>query len=353
METGNRKKSKAAPSTKAGSKAAPASTVNWAGVKKAYCGSHKSTRSIGKEFGVSHTMVAKRAVAEGWTRPAKPEKEEPAPKRKSKVDTRDSGYVAAPKKGGTDLEPRQQRFVDEYLVDLNGTQAYIRAVPGTADRTAQVMAARWLGRVEVQAAIQSRQAALQERTQVTAARVVQEIALIAFADPRELIETKVGCCRYCWGTDFKRQRTHVQRDADFDRWRLKAKDGEEFDEEGGTGYNPHRAPHPDCIECCGDGVSRDVIKDTRYLSPAAAALYAGVKRTKDGIQVLTQDKGAALDRLGKILGIYEKDNGQRNDPLALRTLTDAERAVRLNKLLSGDPTLACALAVFLSPGEGA
>ena len=192
---------------------------------------------------------------------------------------------------------------------------------------------------------------MQERTQVTAARVVQEIALIAFADPRELIETKVGCCRYCWGTDFKRQRTQVQRDADFERWRLKAKDGEEFDEEGGTGYNPHRAPHPDCIECCGDGLSREVVKDTRYLSPAAAALYAGVRRTKDGIQVLTQDKGAALERLARHLGIFEKDNGQRNDPLALRSMSDTERAVRLSAALEGNPVLLAMFAQMTGGGE--
>ena len=316
-------------------------------MKKAYCGSHKSTRSIGKEFGVSHTMVAKRATAQGWERPPKDQISNPTPKKgkASKVDTRVPGYVAAP------LEPRQQRFVDEYLVDLNGTQAYIRAVPGTAERTAQVMAARWLGRVEVQAAIQSRQAALQDRTQVTAARVVQEIALIAFADPRELVETRVGCCSYCWGTDFKRQRTQVQRDADFERWRLKAKDGEEFDEEGGTGYNPNRAPHPDCIECCGDGVSREVVKDTRYLSPSAAALYAGVRRTKDGIQVLTQDKGAALERLARHLGIFEKDNGQRNDPLALRSMSDTERAVRLSAALEGNPVLLAMFAQMTGGGE--
>lgn len=194
---------------------------------------------------------------------------------------------------------------------------------------------------------------MQERTQITADRVVREIALIAFADSRELTETRVGCCRHCWGVDFKRQRTQHQRDAEFERWRLKAKPGEEFDELGGTGFNPHLPPNPECIECCGDGHARDVIKDTRNLSPAAVALYAGVKRTKEGYQVLTQDKGAALDRLGKILGVYEKDNTQRNDPLALRTLTDAERAVRMNRLLGANPALAGVLAQLLAGGEGA
>lgn len=352
MATGNRNTPKAASSTTAGGKAAPAPSINWAGVKQAYCGSHQSTREIGRAFGLSHTMVSKRAAAEGWQRPPKEEKAKPAPLPMGRRPHTASAPPAAPAIS-EGLDARQQRFVDEYLVDLNGTQAYIRAVPGTATRSAETMAARWLGRVEIQAAIKAGQARIQDMAQVTAARVVREIALIAFADPRELVETKVGCCRHCWGIDFKRQRTQVQRDADFERWRKKAKEGEEFDEEGGTGFNPHRPPNPECIECCGDGQSRDVIKDTRYLSPAAAALYAGVRRTKDGFQVLTQDKGAALDRLARHLGVFEKDNNQKNDPLALRSMTDTERAVRMSALLQGNPELLAMFARLTGGGEQA
>lgn len=344
METGNLKTRKPAPSTKAGSTPAPGKVINWAGVKKVYCGSNQSTREIGKAFGVSHTMVAKHATAHGWQRPAKEEKAKPAPKPRARPPAVPAAPVVA-----EGLEPRQQRFVDEYLIDLNGTQAAIRA--GYSSRTASEQSYDLLRRPHIAAAIAAGQAALQDRTQVTAARVVQEIALIALADPRELIEAKVGCCRYCWGTDFKRQRTQVQRDADFERWRPKAKDGEEFDEEGGTGFNPHRAPHPDCIECCGDGVSRDVIKDTRYLSPSAVALYAGVKRTKDGIEVKMQDKGAALERLARHLGIFEKDNGQRNDPLALRSMSDTERAVRMSAILQANPGLVAMFGQLTGGGE--
>ena len=348
MATGNRKTPKTAPSTPAGGKAAPASNINWAGVKKAYCTTHQSTRAIGTQFGVSHTMVAKRAAAQGWERPAKPEKEPAEPKSRARA-TRPPAAAPAPVVA-EGLDARQQRFVDEYLVDLNGTQAYMRAVPGTADRTAQVMAARWLGRVEIQAAIQAGRAAMQARTQITADKLLLQAAQIVMADPRELIETKVGCCRHCWGIDFKRQRTQVQRDADFEAWRKKAKPEEVFDEEGGTGFNPHLPPNPDCIECCGDGVSRDVIKDSRYLSPAAAQLYAGVKRTRHGIEVLMHDKATFAEKLWRHLGLYEKDNGQRNDPLALRSMTDTERAVRLSAVLQGSPEL---LALFsqLPSGE--
>ncbi|CAN7367571.1 terminase small subunit [Acidovorax sp. LjRoot117] len=339
MATGNRKTPKPATSKPAGGKTAPASTINWAGVKKAYCGSHQSTREIGRAFGISHTMVAKRAGAEGWERPPKEEKAQ-----RTKADVPTAGnFAPTPKRVQVELDSRVQRFVSEFLIDLNGSQAYMRAVPGTAEKTARTMASRLLARVDVQAAIKAGQTHLQGVAQVSAARVIQEIALVAFADPRELVETKVGCCRHCWGTNFLRQRTQYQRDADFELWRKKAKEGEVFDEEGGTGFNPHLSPNPACIECCGDGHSRDVIKDTRYLSPAAAALYAGVRRTKEGFQVLTQDKGAALDRLARHLGVFEKDNTQRNDPLALRTMSDTERAVRLSAVLQGNPGL---LAMF-------
>lgn len=346
METGNRKNPSTAPSTKAGSTPAPGKAINWAGVKKAFCGSHQSTREIGRTFGLSHTMVAKHAAAKGWVRPAKEEKVKPEPKPRARAARAPAAAPAPVVAEG--LEPRQQRFVDEYLIDLNGTQAAIRA--GYSADSARQIAAENLSKPNIQAAVAAGQAVLQDRTQVTAARVVREIALIAFADPRELVETKVGCCRHCWGTDFKRQRTRFQRDADFEQWRKKAKEGEAFDEEGGTGFNPHLPPNPDCIECCGGGHSRDVIKDTRYLSPAAAALYAGVRRTKDGMQVLTQDKGAALDRLGKILGVYEKDNTQKNDPLALRNLSDTERAVRMSAILQGNPALVALFAQMTAGG---
>lgn len=84
------------------------------------------------------------------------------------------------------LTPKQQRFVDEYLVDLNGTQAAIRA--GYAARSADVTAARLLGNASVQAAVSAGQAAQQKRTQVTADRLVDELALIAFSDLGQVLD---------------------------------------------------------------------------------------------------------------------------------------------------------------------
>ena len=346
METGNPKNSKSAPGAKKGGAAAPAKVIDWAGVEQAYCSTRQSTREIGKAFGISHTMVVKHCGGKGLERPPKEDKPQAIPKpraRKVALEPVPAEPVVSP-----GLEPRQQRFVDEYLLDLNGTQAAIRA--GSSAKTAAEQSYDLLRRPHIAAAIAEARAAQQERTGINADALLLQAWQIAFADPRELVETRVGCCRHCWGENFKRQRTVGQRNADFEKWRKDGKPADEFDEEGGIGFNPHRPPHPDCTECCGDGVSRDVVKDTRYLSPAAAQLYAGVKRTKDGMQVLMHDKAIFAEKLFKHLGLYEKDNGQKNDPLALRNLTDAERAVRMSAVLQANPGLAALFGQMIAGG---
>lgn len=79
-----------------------------------------------------------------------------------------------------ELTDKQKAFVLEYLVDLNATQAAIRA--GYSARTAEQQGSRLLRNVQVQEAIRQGQAERAERTQVTADRVVQELAALAFAN---------------------------------------------------------------------------------------------------------------------------------------------------------------------------
>lgn len=76
------------------------------------------------------------------------------------------------------LTAMRERFVDEYLVDLNATQAAIRA--GYSPKTAYSMGQRLLKDVEVQAAIQEARARREKRTEITQDRVVREIADNAF-----------------------------------------------------------------------------------------------------------------------------------------------------------------------------
>jgi hypothetical protein len=63
------------------------------------------------------------------------------------------------------LTPRQSRFVDEYLVDLNATQAAIRA--GYSARTANEQGPRLLVNVGVATAIQAAQEVRSQRVRIT------------------------------------------------------------------------------------------------------------------------------------------------------------------------------------------
>ena len=78
------------------------------------------------------------------------------------------------------LRPKQQAFVEEYLVDLNGTQAAIRA--GYSRRTAQQMASENLTKPVIIEALGVRRAELAEANDVTPERVMAEYALVGFAD---------------------------------------------------------------------------------------------------------------------------------------------------------------------------
>ena len=242
------------------------------------------------------------------TKPAKEPAQTPAKKRAAvkKVSAEDNPQLG--------LTPKQQRFVEEYLVDLNGAQAAIRA--GYSPDTARQMATENLSKPYIQLAIAEERKAQQERTQVTADKVVTELALIAFADARELAEVKTGCCRCCWGEGFKFQRTVGEYNHDREQWLNKGKELADFEDQGGIGFNPLKLPHPECPNCGGDGDARVVLKDTRTLSQQAAALYAGAKVTKHGIEVQMHSKMDAIEKLAKHLGVYEKDNQQKADPLA-------------------------------------
>jgi len=79
--------------------------------------------------------------------------------------------------------PKPARFVEEYLIDLNGRQAAIRA--GYSSKTAEVQASRLLRNAKVQKALEEAMQARSKRTEITADRVVSELARIAFANMRD------------------------------------------------------------------------------------------------------------------------------------------------------------------------
>ena len=112
-----------------------------------------------------------------------PVKAKPAPRKIVKKES-------VQEKPHLGLTPKEQEFVDQYLIDLNGTQAAIRAKYSA--RTARQIATQLLSKLHIQLAITEARKAQQERTQITADRVVMELGMIAFADARELAEVKTG-----------------------------------------------------------------------------------------------------------------------------------------------------------------
>ena len=80
----------------------------------------------------------------------------------------------------TELNLKQQKFVAEYLIDLNAKAAAIRA--GYSAKTAQAQGARLLSHVLVSAAIAKKAVRVMDRAEITAANVVRELGRIAFSE---------------------------------------------------------------------------------------------------------------------------------------------------------------------------
>ena len=84
------------------------------------------------------------------------------------------------------LNPRQEAFVREYLIDLNATQAYIRA--GYAPAKANINGTKLISKDSIQAAIQLGMKKREERTQVTMDQVLKYWADLAFTPMDELFD---------------------------------------------------------------------------------------------------------------------------------------------------------------------
>ena len=98
------------------------------------------------------------------------------------MDANDSSATAAFKR----LSPKARRFVAEYLKDCNGTQAAIRA--GYSPAGAAVRASEMLRNLTVSTAIREAHQEILKENQISVARIVHELALIAFFDPASILD---------------------------------------------------------------------------------------------------------------------------------------------------------------------
>lgn len=149
------------------------------------------------------------------------------------------------------LTDKQKRFIEEYLIDLNATQAAIRA--GYSAKTASRIAIELLNKTHVQAYLQERQQALQDKMDISQERVLAELAAIGFADATDFVGIEMQGC------------------------------GEDS--------------YPDIV-----------IKPTDKLPKMKRAAIAGIKQGRSGIEIKLNDKLRALEQISRIMG-YVKDSG--------------------------------------------
>jgi hypothetical protein len=206
------------------------------------------------------------------------------------------------------LTKKQQIFVREYLLSLNASDAYRKA--GYSQKNADVNAARMLVNDRVAAAIAEEMEKRAAKLQIEADDVLRRLWIEATADRRELTEHRIGSCRYCWGFEYHYQwKTEREYRQAVEQWRLLPEKAREIaqrpTDDGGYGYRLARPHNPECPECDGLGRPFTVFADTSTMSPEAAAIFGGVKETKDGKQFVIADRSRALELVGKHLGMFK------------------------------------------------
>lgn len=205
-----------------------------------------------------------------------------------------------------------EQFALEYVKDFKGGPAARRA--GAPESSARSWASRALAQPEVAARVAQLKAERAQRTKVDGDQVIERLERIALTDASDLVEYRRCNCRHCWGKDHGYQRTVREMSAARARYgkalKQAQKEGtdlvdeiEPFDEEGGIGWNAANDPNLECPECSGEGIGVPFLKDTRDLG-RAAAIFAGVKVTKDGVEVKMHDQVAALKLLGQHLDLF-------------------------------------------------
>ena len=169
------------------------------------------------------------------------------------------------------LTAKQQRFVNEYLIDLNATQAAIRA--GYSEKTAFSIGTENLRKPLIQKAIQQRKQAREQRTEITQDRVIQELAAIGFARATDYAKIAPG-----GGVDFV---------------------------------------------------------STEELTESQKAAVVSIKETQNGTEIRLADKLKALELIGKHLGMFDRntngiDQEIEDDPLTKsieKVISDGGRLV--------------------------
>jgi len=145
------------------------------------------------------------------------------------------------------LTAKQKIFADEYLIDLNATRAYKLAYPKVKnDESAAAAGARLLRNVKVEQYIQKRMRDREKRTEITQDMVLKELVKIGFANVTDYVTIE------------------------------------------------------------DKGILRVVqVKSTDEIPEDKLGAIAGIKEGANGIEVKLNDKGKALELIGRHLGMFK------------------------------------------------
>lgn len=165
-----------------------------------------------------------------------------------------------------------------------------------------VSASRLLADPEIVKAIEDLRHLYAQTAHVSDAWVLREWLDVATADPSELTRVIRYACRHCHGTDHA---YHWRTPEEFAQALAEAVERSKPlpDTRGGFGYSKRLEPHLGCPWCDGLGDWEVFIADTRTVSPQARKLFAGVKQTKNGIEVVMRSQDVARDNIAKSLGM--------------------------------------------------
>lgn len=187
------------------------------------------------------------------------------------------------------VNARQRQFCEEYLIDLNATQAAIRA--GYSEKYAHTNARKLLQITTIKTKIDELMAERAKRTEITQDRVLKELAIIAFSNAADYAAV-------------------IEREA------VMEVDGQQIkllDDDG----NPimYRTVEP-------------VL--TADLTDEQKRALAVIKKGRDGFEVKPYDKVRALELLGKHLGMFKEQvevTGEINNPLADLTTEELKKLI--------------------------
>lgn len=186
------------------------------------------------------------------------------------------------------LTPKQRRFVDEYLIDLNATQAAIRAKYSV--KTAASIGEENLRKPEIAEAVLQRMKDREKRTEITQDKVLTELAKIGFSDIRKVVR---------WGETMVRM--------------VDAEEGE------GEDLVPYH------------GLA---LIDSTEVDDDTAAAIAEVSQGRDGLKVKFHDKKGALVEIARHLGMFTA-KGHAELDLELKRIEIAKKQAELEQLRKG------------------